>query len=90
VNGTDNARAVSDDGRAHQEQEHRRGQSPGAQFALIAVQALNQAHSSAKLYTFDTSAPEIAKIKSGQCSGPVTSSPTCRANESGPTGCGCT
>jgi len=38
----------------------------GAQFALIAIQALQQAHSSAKLYTFDTSAPEIAKIKSGQ------------------------
>jgi simple sugar transport system substrate-binding protein len=38
----------------------------GAQFALIAIQALNQAHSSAKLYTFDTSAPEISKIKSGQ------------------------
>ena len=38
----------------------------GAQFALIAIQALNQAHSSAKLYTFDTSAAEIAKIKSGQ------------------------
>jgi simple sugar transport system substrate-binding protein len=38
----------------------------GAQFALIAIQALQQAHSTAKLYTFDTSAPEIAKIKSGQ------------------------
>ena len=38
----------------------------GAQFALIAIQALQQAHSSAKLYTFDTSAAEIAKIKSGQ------------------------
>jgi len=37
----------------------------GAQFALIAIQALQQAHSSAKLYTFDTSAAEIAKIKSG-------------------------
>ena len=38
----------------------------GAQFALIAIQALQQTHSSAKLYTFDTSAAEIAKIKSGQ------------------------
>src|ERR1700750_2269349 len=38
----------------------------GAQFALIAIQSLNQAHSNAKLYTFDTSAAEIAKIKSGQ------------------------
>ena len=32
---------------------------------LIGIQALNQAHSSAKLYTFDTSAESIAKIKSG-------------------------
>ena len=37
----------------------------GAQFALIAIQALQQANSTAKLYTFDTSAAEIAKIKSG-------------------------
>jgi simple sugar transport system substrate-binding protein len=38
----------------------------GAQFALIAIQALQQTNSSAKLYTFDTSSAEIAKIKSGQ------------------------
>jgi simple sugar transport system substrate-binding protein len=38
----------------------------GAQFALIAIQAISQTHSTAKLYTFDTSAPEITKIKSGQ------------------------
>ena len=38
----------------------------GAQFALIAAQAIAQTHSTAKLYTFDTSAPEIAKIKSGE------------------------
>ena len=37
----------------------------GAQFALIAIQALQQANSTAKLYTFDTSAAEIGKIKSG-------------------------
>jgi hypothetical protein len=37
-----------------------------AQVALIALQALQQAHSTAKLYTCDTSADEIAKIKSGQ------------------------
>jgi simple sugar transport system substrate-binding protein len=38
----------------------------GAQFALLAIQAENQSHSTAKIYTFDTSAAEIAKIKSGQ------------------------
>ena len=37
----------------------------GAQFALLAIQAENQSHSTAKIYTFDTSAAEIAKIKSG-------------------------
>jgi simple sugar transport system substrate-binding protein len=38
----------------------------GAQFALLAIQAENQSHATAKIYTFDTSAAEIAKIKSGQ------------------------
>jgi simple sugar transport system substrate-binding protein len=33
--------------------------------ALVALQAMQAAHSSAKLATFDTSAQEIAKIKSG-------------------------
>jgi simple sugar transport system substrate-binding protein len=36
-----------------------------AQVALNALQALTAAHSSAKLYTFDTNAQSIAKIKSG-------------------------
>ena len=36
-----------------------------AQVALTALQALQAARSSAKLYTFDTSAESIAKIKSG-------------------------
>jgi len=37
-----------------------------AQVALNALQALTAAHSSAKLYTFDTNSELIAKIKSGQ------------------------
>jgi simple sugar transport system substrate-binding protein len=37
----------------------------GAPVALVAISALQQAHSTAKLYTFDTNAAEIAKIKSG-------------------------
>jgi simple sugar transport system substrate-binding protein len=54
----------------------------GAQFALIAIQALNQAHSSAKLYTFDTSAPEIAKIKSGAVQWAVDQQPYLQGYES--------
>ena len=54
----------------------------GAQFALIAIQALNQAHSSAKLYTFDTSAAEIAKIKSGQVQWAVDQQPYLQGYES--------
>jgi len=37
----------------------------GAPIALIAIQSIGSASSSAKLYTFDTNAAEIAKIKSG-------------------------
>ena len=37
----------------------------GAPIALIAIQAIAAAHSTTKLYTFDTNAAEIAKIKSG-------------------------
>src|SRR6266704_4664644 len=37
----------------------------GAPQALVAIQAVPAAHSSAKVYTFDTTAAEIAKIKSG-------------------------
>ena len=37
----------------------------GAPVALVAIQAIAAAHSTTKLYTFDTNAAEIAKIKSG-------------------------
>jgi simple sugar transport system substrate-binding protein len=37
----------------------------GAPVALVAISAIQQSHSTAKLYTFDTNAAEIAKIKSG-------------------------
>ena len=83
VNGTDNAAVLSS-----MTAELTRSKSTdavitlGAQFALIAVQALNQAHSSAKLYTFDTSAPEIAKIKSGQVQWAVDQQPYLQGYES--------
>ena len=54
----------------------------GAQFALIAIQAMDQAHSTAKLYTFDTSAAEIAKIKSGQVQWAVDQQPYLQGYES--------
>ena len=54
----------------------------GAQFALIAIQALQQAHSSAKLYTFDTSAAEISKIKSGAVQWAVDQQPYLQGYES--------
>jgi simple sugar transport system substrate-binding protein len=38
----------------------------GAQFAILAIQAEAQSHATAKIYTFDTSAAEIAKIKAKQ------------------------
>lgn len=38
----------------------------GAPEALIAIQSVSQASSSAKIYTFDTNAAEISKIKSRQ------------------------
>jgi simple sugar transport system substrate-binding protein len=37
----------------------------GAPFALIALQAMGTTHSTAKLYTFDTNAALISKVKSG-------------------------
>ena len=37
----------------------------GAPVALVAIQAIAAANSTTKLYTFDTNAAEIAKIKSG-------------------------
>jgi simple sugar transport system substrate-binding protein len=37
----------------------------GAPIALIAIQAIQQAKSTAKLYTFDTNAALVAKVKSG-------------------------
>ena len=54
----------------------------GAQFAVIAIQAVAQAHSSAKIYTFDTSAVEIAKIKSGAVQWAVDQQPYLQGYES--------
>jgi simple sugar transport system substrate-binding protein len=83
VNGTDNAAVLSS-----MTADLTRAKSTdavitlGAQFALIAVQAIAQTHSTAKLYTFDTSAPEIAKIKSGAVQWAVDQQPFLQGYES--------
>jgi len=54
----------------------------GAPVALVAIQSLQAAHSSAKLYTFDTNAAEIAKIKSGAVQWAVDQQPYLQGYES--------
>jgi simple sugar transport system substrate-binding protein len=54
----------------------------GAQFALLAIQAESQSHATAKIYTFDTSAAEIAKIKSGQVQWAIDQQPYLQGYES--------
>ena len=54
----------------------------GAPVALVAIQAISQANSSAKLYTFDTNAAEIAKIKSGAVQWAVDQQPYLQGYES--------
>jgi simple sugar transport system substrate-binding protein len=54
----------------------------GAPVALVAIQAIAQSHSSAKLYTFDTNAEEIAKIKSGAVQWAVDQQPYLQGYES--------
>ena len=83
VNGTDNAAVLSS-----MTADLTRSKSTdavitlGAQFALIATQAIAQTHSTAKLYTFDTSAAEISKIKSGQVQWAVDQQPYLQGYES--------
>ena len=54
----------------------------GSPEALTAVQAIPAAHSTAKLYTFDTNAAEIAKIKSGAVQWAVDQQPFLQGYES--------
>jgi simple sugar transport system substrate-binding protein len=54
----------------------------GAPVALVAIDALSAAHSTAKLYTFDTNAAEIAKIKSGAVQWAVDQQPYLQGYES--------
>ncbi len=54
----------------------------GAPTALVAIQAISQAHSTTKLYTFDTNAAEIAAIKSRQVQWAVDQQPYLQGYES--------
>ena len=54
----------------------------GAPEALVAIQAIPAAGSSAKIYTFDTNAAEIAKIKSGAVQWAVDQQPYLQGYES--------
>jgi simple sugar transport system substrate-binding protein len=66
VNGTDNAAMQSSmNAKLTQDKSVDAVITLGAPVALVAINSIQQAHSSAKLYTFDTNAAEIAKIKSG-------------------------
>ncbi|MFY9935015.1 MAG: substrate-binding domain-containing protein [Streptosporangiaceae bacterium] len=83
VNGTDNSAVLST-----MSAELTRDKSIdavitlGAQFALLAIQAENQSHATAKIYTFDTSSAEIAKIKSGQVQWAIDQQPYLQGYES--------
>jgi simple sugar transport system substrate-binding protein len=54
----------------------------GAPVALVAIQAIAAANSTTKLYTFDTNAAEIAKIKSGAVQWAVDQQPYLQGYES--------
>ena len=67
VNGTDNSAMLSTmSAKLAQDKNIDAIITLGAPVALVAISAIQQAHSTAKLYTFDTNAAEIAEIKSGK------------------------
>ena len=67
VNGTDNSAMLSTmSAKLAQDKNIDAVVTLGAPVALVAISAIQQAHSTAKLYTFDTNAAEIAAIKSGK------------------------
>jgi len=66
VNGTDNSAVLSSlTAKLTQDKSIDAVITLGATYALIALQAEGTTHSTAKVYTFDTNAESIAKIKSG-------------------------
>jgi simple sugar transport system substrate-binding protein len=83
VNGTDNAAMQSSmNAKLTQDKSIDAVITLGAPVALVAINSIQQAHSSAKLYTFDTNAAEIAKIKSGAVQWAVDQQPYLQGYES--------
>jgi simple sugar transport system substrate-binding protein len=83
VNGTDNSAMLSGmPSKLTQDQRIDAVITLGAPVALVAIQAISQANSQAKLYTFDTNAAEIAKIKSGAVQWAVDQQPYLQGYES--------
>src|SRR5712691_8148069 len=83
VNGTDNAAVLSGiTAKLTQDKTIDAVITLGAPIALIAIQSISSAKSTAKLYTFDTNAVEIAKIKSGAVQWAVDQQPYLQGYES--------
>jgi simple sugar transport system substrate-binding protein len=83
VNGTDNAAMLSSmTAKLTQDKSIDAVITLGAPVALVAIQSINSAHSTAKLYTFDTNAALIAKIKSGAVQWAVDQQPYLQGYES--------
>jgi simple sugar transport system substrate-binding protein len=83
VNGTDNSAMLSSmTAKLTQDKTIDAVITLGAPVALVAIQSLTAAHSSAKLYTFDTNAEEISKIKSGAVQWAVDQQPYLQGYES--------
>jgi len=83
VNGTDNSAVLSGiTAKLTQDKTIDAVITLGAPIALIAIQSISSAKSSAKLYTFDTNAVEIAKIKSGAVQWAVDQQPYLEGYES--------
>ena len=83
VNGTDNSAMLSSmSAKLTQDKNIDAVITLGAPVALVAIQAISQANSTAKLYTFDTNAEEIAKIKSGAVQWAVDQQPYLQGYES--------
>jgi simple sugar transport system substrate-binding protein len=83
VNGTDNSAMLSSmSAKLTQDKTIDAVITLGAPVALVAIQSLTAAHSSAKLYTFDTNAEEISKIKSGAVQWAVDQQPYVQGYES--------
>ena len=83
VNGTDNSAMLSSmTAKLTQDKTIDAVITLGAPVALVAIQSISSAHSTAKLYTFDTNAALIAKIKSGAVQWAVDQQPYLQGYES--------